>query len=167
MHSLKNGASVILLALMGFACAAPSQQPAGLSAEDVAAIRKLTQEDFTALLAAHDFEGVGGLLADNAVIMPFGEPAQEGKATIVDVLQRNWGVLPIADFSQESIKIDGRGDLAYARGTYEITVQGEGMPRIHDQGKYLMILEKQPDGSWLVSTASYSRNIAKPEIEGD
>jgi ketosteroid isomerase-like protein len=40
------------------------------------------------------------------------------------------------------------------------------MPEIRDQGKYLMILEKQPDGSWLVSTASYSRNIARPEVQG-
>lgn len=167
MHTLKNSASVFLLAVMGFACAAPSQQPAGLSAEDVAAIRQLTEEDFTALLAAHDFEGVGGTLTENAVIMPFGEPAQQGKATIMDVLERNWGVLPIAEFNQESVKIDGRGDLAYARGTYAITVQGEGMPEIRDQGKYLMILEKQPDGSWLVSTASYSRNTARPEVQDE
>jgi ketosteroid isomerase-like protein len=165
MKSLRNGASVALLALVGFACAGPSQQPAGLSAEDVAAIRKLTEQDFTALAAAHDFEGVGGLLTENAVMMPFGEPAQEGKATIIDVLDRNWGVLPIAEFTQQSVKIDGRGDLAYARGTYTIRVQGEGMPEIRDQGKYLVILEKQPDGRWLVSTAAYSRNIAKPEVE--
>ena len=165
MNSLKNGASVILLAVIGFACAAPSQQPAGLTAEDVAAIRRLTEQEFTALMAAHDFEGVGGLLMESAVIMPFGEPAQEGKATIIDVLERNWGVLPITKFTQSTVKIDGRGDLAYARGTYAITVQGEGMPEIRDQGKYLTILEKQPDGRWLVSTTSYSRNIAKPEVE--
>jgi ketosteroid isomerase-like protein len=164
MHPVKNGASILLLAIMGFACAAPSQQPAGLSAEDVAAIRKLTEGDFTALAAAHDFEGVGGLLTENAVMMPFGEPAQEGRATIIDVLDRNWGVLPIAEFTQQSVKIDGRGDLAYARGTYSIKVQGEGMPEIRDQGKYLTILEKQPDGRWLVSTAAYSRNIARPEV---
>ncbi len=164
MNSLKNGASVVLLALIGFACASPSQQPAGLSAEDVAAIRELTERDFTALMAAHDLEGVGRLLMENAVIMPFGEPAQEGKATIIDVLDRNWGVLPIAEFKQNTVKIDGRGDLAYARGTYAIRVQGEGMPEIRDQGKYLLILEKQPDGRWLLSTAAYSRNIARPEV---
>lgn len=167
MHPFKNGANILLLAVTGFACAAPSQQPAGLSAEDVAAIRKLTEEDFPAHLAAHDFEGVGGLLTDDAVIMPFGEPAQEGKATIIDVLERNWGSLPIAEFTQRTVKIEGRGDLAYARGTYAIKVQGEGMPEIRDQGKYLTILEKQPDGRWLVSTTSYSRNIAKPEVSNE
>jgi ketosteroid isomerase-like protein len=164
MHPVKHGASVLLLASIGFACAGPTEQPAGLSAEDVAAIRKLTEEDFTALAAAHDFEGVGGLVTENAVIMPFGEAAQEGKATIVDVLDRNWGSLPIAEFTQNTVKIDGRGDLAYARGTYAIKVQGEGMPEIRDQGKYLQILEKQPDGRWLVSTAAYSRNTARPEV---
>ena len=164
MQLIKNGASILLLTIMGVACAAPTQQPAGLSADDIAAIRKLTEQDFTALMAAHDFEGVGSLLMENAVIMPFGEPAQEGKATIIDVLERNWGSLPIAEFTQQSVKIDGRGDLAYARGTYAIKVQGEGMPEIRDQGKYLTILEKQPDGRWLMSTAAYSRNIARPEV---
>jgi ketosteroid isomerase-like protein len=164
MHPIQHGASALLLAVIGFACAAPSEQPAGLSAEDVAAIRKLTEDDFTSLMAAHDVEGVGALLTENAVIMPFGEPAQEGKATILDVLDRNWGSLPIAEFTQKTVKIDGRGDLAYARGTYTIKVQGEGMPEIRDQGKYLEILEKQPDGRWLVSTAAYSRNIARPEV---
>lgn len=164
MHSVKNDASILLLAVTCFACASPSQQPAGLSADDVAAIRKLTEEDFTARAAAHDFEGVGDLLTEDAVMMPFGEPAQEGKATIVDVLERNWGVLPIAEFTQQSVKIEGRADLAYARGTYAIKVQGEGMPEIRDQGKYLTILEKQPDGRWLVSTTAYSRNIARPEV---
>ena len=167
MSSLKNGASVLLLALIGSACAGPTQQPTGLSAEDVAAIRKLTEADFTTLMVAHDLEGVGGLLMENAVMMPFGEPAQEGKATIIDVLDRNWGVLPIAEFTQQSVKIDGRGDLAYVRGTYAIKVQGEGMPEIRDQGKYLTILEKQPDGRWLVSTPAYSRNIARPEVGGE
>jgi ketosteroid isomerase-like protein len=164
MHSLKSRAGVFLFALTGFACATASQQPAALSEQDVEAIRTLIEQDFTAKLAAHDMESVGAMLTEAAVIMPFGEPQQQGRATIVDILDRNWGVLPIAEFTQQALKIDGRGDLAYAHGTYSIKVQGEGMPQIQDQGKFLTIFEKQADGSWLMSTTSYSRNIPKPEV---
>jgi ketosteroid isomerase-like protein len=167
MHSLKSRAGIFLIALAGSACATASQEPATLSEQDVEAIRTLIEQDFTAKLAAHEMESVGAMLTESAVIMPFGEPQQEGRATIVDILDRNWGVLPIAEFTQQALKIDGRGDLAYARGTYSIKVQGQGLPQIQDQGKFLTIFEKQADGSWFMSTMSYSRNTEKPEVKGE
>jgi ketosteroid isomerase-like protein len=46
-------------------------------------------------------------------------------------------------------------------------VEIEGVPRITDEGKYLVIFEKQPDGTWLMSTINYSRNTAKPTVEDE
>ena len=160
-------AAPIILALLGVACAGPSQAPLQLSDQDVDAIRQIVEADFPRLLAAHDLEGIGAVLADEAIMMPFGEPAQRGRAQILDAIDRNWGALPITEFAQNALKIDGRGDLAYALGTYALTVEGEGLPRIDDRGKFVLILEKQPDGAWLVSTTSYSRNIPAPEVGGE
>ncbi len=49
------------------------------------------------------------------------------------------------------IEIDGRGDLAFARGTYSWTVRiGDGEP-VADHGKWLTIWREQADGTWLLS----------------
>ena len=51
----------------------------------------------------------------------------------------------------EPVAIDGRGDLAFARGTYSWTVRvGEGEP-VSDTGKWLTIGRRQADGTWLLS----------------
>ena len=47
-------------------------------------------------------------------------------------------------------EIEGRGDLAYVRGTYTMTLHPDGAPEpVEDAGKYLEIRRKQSDGSWL------------------
>ncbi len=159
-------AGPLILTLLGSACAGPSQGPAHLSEQDAAAIRQIVEVEFPRLLASHDLQGIGAVLADEAIMMPFGEPAQQGRAQILDAIDRNWGALPITELTQNAVKIDGRGDLAYALGTYAITVEGEGIPRIEDRGKFVLILEKQSEGAWLISTTSYSRNIPAPEVGG-
>jgi ketosteroid isomerase-like protein len=59
--------------------------------------------------------------------------------------------LTVSDFRMTPDEIDGRGDLAFARGTYSWTVRiGDGEPA-PDSGKWLTIWRKQADGTWLLS----------------
>ena len=158
-HRTVASIAAIVLVTAGYGLS----QGTSLPDQDVAAIRQLTEQDIPALIAAHDWTGLATKFKEDAIIMPFGEPEVRGKAQIMEVLERNWGFMPITEFIQKSVKIDGRGDLAYARGTYAITVNIENVPEIRDRGKYLVILEKR-GGAWLLSTTSYSRDTEKPQV---
>ncbi|NIN71979.1 MAG: hypothetical protein GTO46_08665 [Gemmatimonadetes bacterium] len=59
--------------------------------------------------------------------------------------------------------IEGRDGLAYARGTYSMTVSTEAMPeQVTDSGKFLLILEKLPDGSWAIAIDAASSDLPLP-----
>jgi ketosteroid isomerase-like protein len=59
---------------------------------------------------------------------------------------------------------EGFGDLAYDMGTWTATMQMEGMEEPYqDAGKYLVICEKQPDGSWLMKASTWNSDIPMPE----
>ncbi len=167
MISPKALATIFTVIVAGSACYGGGQGAGQLSEQDVAAIRRFTEQELTEAMIADDWETLGKNMKDDAVLMSFGVPEVHGKALILDVLERNWGLLELTKFEQKSTKIDGRGDLAYARGQYSLAVEIEGVPRITDEGKYLMIFEKQPDGAWLMSTINYSRNTAKPTVEDE
>lgn len=66
-------------------------------------------------------------------------------------------------FSLTPIEIDGRGDLAYERGTYALTIAASGTtPAMPDHGKYLTVRRKQADGSWLITADIFNSDVPLP-----
>ena len=55
---------------------------------------------------------------------------------------------PISEFKLEAVDVDGRGDVAYARGNYSMTLSPPGIAPIRDHGKWVEVWRKQADGSW-------------------
>ncbi len=159
------GASLVALTLSS----APAlYAQSSLSEDDLSAIRTLLEVDFTKRSAGGHFADFMKLFEEDAVFLPAGEPAIHGAANMLEWLERNWGPLPIEEHEQKAVQVDGRGDLAYARGRYRIVVKIEGTgTRIHDQGKFLVILKKQEGGGWLLSEIMYSRDTEKPHVEAN
>ena len=126
----------------------PKPPKAGLPAEDVAAIRRLTDE-WKRFMVAADFESLAKCYTEDAVVMPPGHPTVRGR----DAIQKWIAGFPRATrFDNEIEQIDGRGDLAYVRGRYSMTLQPQGAPTpVEDAGKYVEIRKRQPDGSWPVA----------------
>ena len=57
-------------------------------------------------------------------------------------------------------EVEGAGDLAYARGTYEMDVAVPGAPApVHDKGKFIEIWKKQSDGSWKVARDIFNSDL--------
>jgi len=114
---------------------------APLSGPDEAAIRGV-HDHFTAALLRQDFDAIAALYADDAVLLPPNEPAVHGRAAIrvwtAAVPRVTRAVLNVDD-------LDGRGDLAYMRGTFSMTLEPDGAPAFSVTGKYVEILKKQPD----------------------
>ena len=153
--------AVFALAVASTACQPPVPEAAGLSEEDVAAIRAVFEENEQAGLAG-DWESFFSHFTEDAVIMWPNEQAVEGLEAIKGL---DW-VRAIED-ENSIVQIDGQGDLAFVRGTFSLLLDFEGA--VKEEGKVLDILRKQPDGSWLFAVWMMSSDLPLPELstEGD
>ncbi len=148
---------VMALALTFSACPAPEVGP--LSEQDVEAIRS-TREAYVQAFLAGDSAAEVPQYTEDAVMMPPNEPLVEGRPDI-----GAWNTsFKVTEFTLTVAQVDGRGGLAYDRGTYSITFSTEGMPEpVSDTGKYLVILRQQPDGSWLWAVEIWNSDQPLPE----
>ena len=157
---MKRFAAVPVLAVLVVIIVAGRPVQQGLTSADEAAIRKSIESYAEAVLAS-DWAGLAAMHTEDAVVMPPNEPAVQGRAAL-----EAWGEAwpPITEFSTAAVEIDGRGDLAFVRGTFAMTIMPEGTPEpIQDTGKYVEIWRKQPDGSWLIAVDIFNSDLPLPE----
>jgi ketosteroid isomerase-like protein len=151
----------VIPALAAITVAAGCQpQPAALSSADIAAIRA-SEEAFTQNGRTRKDSANAALYSENAVLMPPHEPALTGRPAI-----RRWlaAFPPMSDFGLTVVEIDGRGDLAYVRGTYALTIAASGKtPALPDHGKYVEVRRKQADGSWLIVLDIFNSDLPAPK----
>lgn len=130
----------------------------GLSEEDVAAIRA-TIESVVQTTVAKDWAAWEDNWTEDAVTMYAHSPITEGRAAV----RESWESANMTEFAATPLVIEGRDGLAFARGTYSLSVEIEAMPDpVTDSGKFLTILEKQPDGSWAVAIDAASSDLPLP-----
>jgi ketosteroid isomerase-like protein len=134
--------------------------PPELSETDLAAIRT-ADSTFAAAASAGNADSVVAVYARNAALLPPNLPPLKGHAAIKSF----WaGFLDAYNvrFELGSDVIEGRGDLAYNMGHYRFTAvpKAKAAPGVADEGKFLEILRRQPDGSWKYVADMYSSNLA-------
>jgi len=137
-----------------------SQAVPSLSAADEAGIRSVDSA-FMAAANAGDVEAIAAVYAEDGALLAPNLPPQKGR----DAVKAFWGGFLDAytvRFEVASDTIEGRGDLAYNQGHYRFTAnpKAQGVPGVADEGKFLEILKKQPDGSWKYILDMYSSNLA-------
>ncbi len=143
-----------LLLLLFIAACAPALEElveeASTTEADVEAINQLPAT-FAAALNAGDLDGIMAGFTDDAVRMPPNAPAIIGKESIRSLMQTNLEQNTYQlDNPPEEVQVSG--DLAFARGTYTVTVTPKaGGESIQREGKYLVIFQKQADGSWKIA----------------
>jgi ketosteroid isomerase-like protein len=135
-----------------------------LSEEDVAAIRD-TAAAYHEAAVAKDWDAISTFFTTDAVAMPPHQPVVQGRAGI-----KEWyaSFPPVMDVELPIVEIDGRGDLAYTRGTYSMTMVMEGAPEPMTLiGKNLVIWRKQSDGSWLIAVETFNSDLPMPSVGGE
>ncbi|MFQ5797807.1 MAG: YybH family protein [Bacteroidota bacterium] len=148
---------VMALALTFSACPAP--QVGQLSEEDVAATRS-TREAYVQAVLAGDSAATGAQFTEDAVLMPPNQPLVEGRSDI----GAWYASFTVTEVTLTEAQVDGGGGLGYERGTYSVTSSTEDMPEaVSDTGKYLLILRKQPDGSWRWAVDIWNSDQPLPE----
>jgi uncharacterized protein (TIGR02246 family) len=136
---------------------------APLSAADQAAIRA-TDTAFVTAADAGDAAGLAALYLADASLMPPNARAIQGREGI----RKFWGAFADAyriNISVTAEEVEGRGDLAFSRGHYtlDLTPKAKGAAPAHDEGKFLEILRRQPDGTWRYAVDMYSSDLPAPK----
>jgi uncharacterized protein (TIGR02246 family) len=136
------------------ACAAKG--PAAFTDGDRTAIRAVI-DSFTTAVTNNDFATAASYYSEDGVIMPPNSSAVQGRAEIQKGLS---GFGHINSFSQPVIEVDGVGDLAFARVSYEanFTPSATTGP-LTDKGKALIVLRKQADGKWRTTRGMHSSDL--------
>lgn len=119
--------------------------------QDRAGINK-TRGDYVSAWKAADTEQLANLYTIDALVLYPNQPAVAGRSAIVAYFNSFFAEFAQEDFDLTSMEIEVVGPWAFDRGAY----RWKGIPRaggqaIEDHGKYLVILQRQPDGSWKVA----------------
>lgn len=144
------------------ACGGGAPAPAANSAAETNGINDLRAK-YAGAMAASDAAALAALFTDNAVTMPDHHAAIEGRAAI----QQNF----MDQFAQMGMNIqilpvdtEINGETAYERGTWTMTIvpKAAGSQPMKQNGKYIVILKKQPNGSWLIQNDIDNSNDPPP-----
>jgi len=157
-----NRLSLVVLMLLAVV-AAGCQPAATLSEQDKAAIAKVTEESVKMINTPKMDHAayVKQFYTEDAEWLAPNMPPVKGAAAIVQTLQ---AFPPITDFKAETVSIEGRGDLAFERGNYTMTLNPPGAPPVTDHGKYVEVWKKQADGGWKVAYDSFSSDLPLPGL---
>ena len=112
-----------------------------LDSAQVAAIRAAREKQVSALRAA-DWDKFMQAYDAQAIVMAPNSAPLDTHAKIRAYLS---GYPTIARIDLTAIEIEGRVDLAYERGQYDLVAGG-----MSDQGSHFTLWRKQADGSWRI-----------------
>lgn len=153
--------SLVVMTLMVTACSpaappapatTPAAAPAPVASEDGPAGVKKMLDTYTEAWLASDAKKIGTLYSDDAMLLLVNQPILTGRdAAIKDSQDFFDKYKPVAfEAPAEEMKFaDGWG---WARGIYKDTYVSKANGKsTSDQGKYIIIVVRQPDGSWVMT----------------
>lgn len=119
--------------------------------QDRAGINK-TRNEYVSAWKAADADQLANLYTTDALVLYPNQPAVVGRSAILAYFKTSFAELAPEDFELTSAEIEIVGPWAFDRGIYRWkAVPRVGGDAITDHGKYLVILQRQPDGSWKVA----------------
>lgn len=175
-----NQATIVLCSVLALAagCAAPPEEEAPAPeadpvAENEAALSELAAKYLQAVNRG-DADGLAVLYTEDAIRMPSDGRRIEGRDAIrlfaaADYADANWDMQLRVDEGEYS------GDLAFVQGTYALTLTSKADPSAgayQEVGKWMDLMRRQEDGSWLIEREISNRDHAPgeapvmPEEEG-
>ncbi len=146
---------LVFLLCFTFGCQAYEEKPTVDIEADVEAIKSLSDEIMKAYNEG-DLEALTAIVAEDVVFMPPGEPTLIGKEAI-----RNWHDFDKISFdvniTVEEVQV--LGDWAFIRDIWIGTVtQNESGEKFESNYKSLIILRRQPDGTWKMFYSMFNSN---------
>lgn len=138
------------LAVVALACNASPVSKTLMDSERT--LMRAQTDSFSAYVVMHRDSLAAALFTETATLMPPNHAPVKGRAAIRTFIKE---YPPISKFTASTIEIEGRGDLAYVRGTYQVTFETGST----DFGKFLEIQRHQQDGRWLISLDIFNSDL--------
>ena len=146
-----------LIVLAGLVLCRAQPALAQLTDADRKGIQDVTDR-FTKAMVSGDAAGIAALYTEDGMLLPPHEGVVKGRSAIQQFVA---GFPKITDFTARLIEMEGSGNVAYTRGTFEITLMPpEAKTPVKDSGKFIEIRHKQADGSWLLARDFWNSNEA-------
>jgi ketosteroid isomerase-like protein len=135
-------------AMVLLGCSSAIQPAPDTRAADEAAIRK-TDADWVKAAQSKQVDAWVAFYSDDAVALPPNEKLANSKDSIRKAVSELLALPGLAiKWQQTKVEVARSGDIAYAYGTYELTMNDSKGKPVTDQGKILEIWKKQADGGW-------------------
>jgi ketosteroid isomerase-like protein len=147
------------LVLVGLALACqqpPPASPPDTRAADERAVREADAACSKAA-AAKDVEGTVSFFAEDAVKL---QPKESIRKSVSELMAN-----PGFALSWQASKVEASrgGDLAYAVGTYQFTLNNAKGKPVTDRGKFVAVWKKQTDGHWKMVADMANSDVPAPE----
>ncbi|WP_425290702.1 YybH family protein [Spirosoma linguale] len=149
-------AVVTALFILASGCSSPAKEKPA-TAEELSQVNR----DFVKALNAKDAAAAANCYAEDAVILPPGQPNVTGH----EAIQKYWqGFLDGAgyvDGTVSTIATGSNGDLGYEIGTADLHLKGPDGKIVTEKIKYTIVLKRNAEGKWL-QTYDMWNPVAEP-----
>ena len=140
----------ISLGVLIAGCASTSM----MSSNDAESYIRSAASRFISAFNAANADAVAGFYTDDAVLLVPNAPISKGNAAIRDAYRAFFGTgHPTLNFAAD--RIVQSGDVAYEYGHYTM-----GMGSMNDQGNYVTVWRRQPNGDWKIVEDSINSSMA-------
>src|SRR6185503_19796514 len=96
-----------------------------------------------------DLETFVAFYVDYATLAPPNRPRATGKEAIRSVVRELFALPSFTlRFDPDKVEVARSRELAYARGTYQLSFKNPQGAQVTDRGKYVAVYRRQPNGSW-------------------
>ena len=140
--------AALMLCVMLLAGCASGTSRATSEEQNAARVGENVIRSLVAALAAGDAEAVASLFADDAVLMGSGAPDETGVGAIRKSYEETFAAYSV---QAQGVAVETKlfGEYGFSRGTYTATlIPKAGGEPITGGGRYLVVLQRQADGSW-------------------
>jgi len=151
-----------VLSVVGAAACAPPAAPPGPPTGDDATKINALRDGFMAGFNAGDAAKVAEGYTSDGVDMPAHHAMVVGKEAIAAYNREVFSQIS-AKLTITPVETVISGNWGYDRGTFTMMVTPKaGGPSMTDQGKYIVLLQKQSDGAWKVTRSMDSSDLPMP-----
>jgi uncharacterized protein (TIGR02246 family) len=150
--------AVVCLIALSTACTTPPPKPIDYAQQ----IRDAESARMKAA-AAKDLEAFAAFYADDASILNPNEPILTGKQPIKDGLKP---MLADPQFAltllPTKVEVSKSGDLAFTQGPYKFAFSDIRGNKFEDEGKFLTVWRRLPDGTWKIVADTMNSDLPLP-----
>lgn len=155
MHLSYRLSAPLLFVLGLVACQAPSSD---FTDQDASAVRAQIDTYVSTALAA-DWDTWGNIMSSDVIFFPPNQAPFVGHDAVMAWVRE---FPTLTSFTAVPDEVSGTGDLAYAHGTFSYSATLPDDSAITEQGTYVSIFRRQPDGSWRYTHNIWHSNLPVP-----